>query len=72
VTQGYVAAGMGVSLVPLLALVAVRHGVAVRRLGPPPEPRHIWLATRPSLRDEPTVQAMVQALQGAAARSAAH
>lgn len=72
VTQGYVAAGMGVSLVPLLALVAVRHGVAVRRLGPPPEPRHIWLATRPSLRDEPTIQAMVQALQGAAARSAAH
>lgn len=72
VTQGYVAAGMGVSLVPLLALVAVRHAVVVRRLGPPPEPRHIWLATRPSLKDEPTVLTMVSALQGAAARAARH
>lgn len=69
VTQGYVAAGMGVSLVPRLALAAVRQGVVARRLSPEPEPRHIWLATRPSLRQEPTVCAMVRALQQAARRT---
>ena len=72
VTQGYVAAGMGVSLVPLLALVAVRHGVVVRRVEPAPEPRHIWLATRPALRNQPTVRAMVDALRLAAARADRH
>jgi DNA-binding transcriptional LysR family regulator len=66
VTQGYVAAGMGISLVPLLALGAVRRGVTVHRLAPPPEPRHIWLATRPALRDHPPVLRMVEALQAAA------
>ena len=66
VTQGYVAAGMGVSLVPLLALLAVREDVVVRRLGPSPEPRHIWLATRPGLAGQSTVLTMVNALQAAA------
>ncbi|HKT03876.1 MAG TPA: LysR family transcriptional regulator, partial [Rugosimonospora sp.] len=47
VTQGYVAAGLGAALVPLLALGAVREHVVVRALRTPPEPRHIWLATRP-------------------------
>lgn len=69
VTQGYVAAGIGVSLVPLLALGAIRRGVAVRHLVPAPLPRFIWAATRPVLREHPPVIAVVQALQ-AAARSA--
>lgn len=69
VTQGYVAAGMGVSLVPLLALGAVRRGVAVRRLGPAPLPRHIWMATRPSLRDHPPIRALAEALLAAARAS---
>lgn len=69
VTQGFVAAGMGVALVPLLALASVRPGVVVRRVEPTPEPRHIWLATRPALREQPTVCALVDALQGAAART---
>jgi DNA-binding transcriptional LysR family regulator len=72
VTQGYVAAGMGVSLVPLLALGALRHGVAVRRLGPAPTPRHIWLATRPALREQPTVVRMAEALRLAAANANKH
>jgi DNA-binding transcriptional LysR family regulator len=72
VTQGYVAAGMGVSLVPLLALGALRHGVAVRRLGPAPTPRHIWLATRPALREQPTVVRMAEALHLAAANANKH
>lgn len=69
VTQGFVAAGMGVALVPLLALVAVRQGVVARRIDPTPEPRHIWLVTRPALREQPTVCALVGALQAAAART---
>jgi len=69
VTQGYVAAGLGVALVPLLALGAVRHGVVVRRLGPAPAPRHIWLATRPALRDQPPVRQLAEALQDAARRA---
>jgi DNA-binding transcriptional LysR family regulator len=67
VTQGYVAAGLGVALVPLLALGAVRHGVTVRRLGPAPAPRHIWLATRPALTEQSPVRQLAQALQDAAA-----
>ncbi len=71
VTQGYVSAGMGVSLVPLLALGALRPGVVVRRFGPELAPRHIWMATRPALRDQPQVQEMTKALRAAAARAVA-
>lgn len=67
VTQGYVAAGLGAALMPLLALGAVRPGVAVRRLGPAPVPRHIWLATRPALASQSGVARLVGALQQAAA-----
>lgn len=66
VTQGYVSAGLGAALVPLLALGAVRSGVAVRRLTPPPRPRHIWLATRPALAEQPAVARMIEALRSAA------
>lgn len=66
VTQGYVAAGLGAALVPLLALGAVRSGVAVRKLVPPPRPRHIWLATRPALAEQPVVAQLISALRAAA------
>ena len=66
VTQGYVAAGLGAALVPVLALGAVREHVVVRRLRNPPEPRHIWLASRPNLLEQPAVRRMVDALRAAA------
>jgi len=66
VTQGYVAAGLGAALVPLLALGAVRGGVVVRRLSPAPHPRHIWAATRPSLAEQPAVRQLVAALRDTA------
>jgi DNA-binding transcriptional LysR family regulator len=69
VTQGYVAASLGVAFVPLLALGAVREHVAVRRLKTPPEARHIWVATRPAIATEPAVESMITAL-GHAARAA--
>jgi DNA-binding transcriptional LysR family regulator len=66
VTQGYVAAGLGVAFVPLLALGAVRDQVVVRRLRTPPEARHIWVATRPAVAAEPAVASMITALRQAA------
>jgi DNA-binding transcriptional LysR family regulator len=68
VTQGYVAAGLGAALVPVLALGAVREHVLVRKLRTPPEPRHIWLATRPALAAQPAVHRMITALKTAAGR----
>ncbi len=66
VTQGYVAAGLGVAFVPLLALGAVRDQVVVRRLTAPPEPRHIFVATRPAVVADPAVSSMIDALRRAA------
>jgi DNA-binding transcriptional LysR family regulator len=69
VTQGYVAAGLGAALVPVLALGAVREHVRVRKLRTPPEPRHIWLATRPALAAQPPVHRMITALKAAAGQT---
>lgn len=62
VTQGYVAVGLGVALAPLLALNATRREVVVRTVRPAPEPRHIWLITRPALTGVPSMQALAAAL----------
>ena len=65
--QAYVATGIGVGLVPLLALGTVHRGVAIRRLRREPEPRHVWVITRSAIASSATVAATVQALQLAAA-----
>jgi DNA-binding transcriptional LysR family regulator len=60
--QGFVAAGVGVSLIPDLALLAVRDDVAIRSLGGTPPVRSIQAAT---LRDgyrSPAVDAMLETL----------
>ena len=60
--QGFVAAGVGVSLIPDLALLAVRDYVAIRSLGARPPVRRIQAAT---LRDgyrSPAVDAMAEIL----------
>ena len=67
VTQGYVAVGLGVALVPQLGLSAVRRGIVVRSLRPAAAPRHIWLVTRPSLVVRPPVRELVAALRRASA-----
>jgi DNA-binding transcriptional LysR family regulator len=64
--QAYVAAGIGVGLVPVLALGAVHRGVAIRRLRREPEPRHVWVVTRPTIAATATVAATVKALRLAA------
>ena len=66
-TQGYVAAGLGVALVPVLALGALHDGVVVRRLLEEPAPRYVWAVTRPSAAQLAPVTAMLRALRAAAA-----
>jgi DNA-binding transcriptional LysR family regulator len=65
--QAYVAAGIGVGLVPMLALGTVHRGVEIRRLRRAPEPRHVWIATRPTAAATATVAATIEALRRAAA-----
>jgi DNA-binding transcriptional LysR family regulator len=60
--QGFVAAGMGVSFVPDLALVAVRDDVIVRSLGARPPVRHIVAATLADSFRSPAKQAMLDIL----------
>jgi DNA-binding transcriptional LysR family regulator len=65
--QGFVAARLGLALIPALAL-GVRHdGVAIRRLHHATQPeRHILAATRPAISSTVPVRAMITALQAEA------
>ena len=65
--QAYVATGIGVGLVPALALGTVHEGVVVRPIRNEPEPRHVWALTRPSLVDHVPVAQTLRALRRAAA-----
>jgi DNA-binding transcriptional LysR family regulator len=66
--QSFVAARLGVALIPTLALGATHDGVVVRRLSPASEPvRHVWAVTRPAIAEGAAVRAMIRALQAAAA-----
>jgi len=64
--QGFVAAGLGVTLVPALGLGAPHPGVAVRRLRRPEPVRHIYAAVRESIADLPPVAGLLDALTAAA------
>ena len=65
--QAYVATGIGVCLVPVLALGSVREGVVVRKLRREPEPRHVWTLTRPAVARQTPVVNTLRALRAAAA-----
>jgi DNA-binding transcriptional LysR family regulator len=65
--QGFVAAGLGVALIPTLGLGVLHDAVVVRRLRGDGEPvRHVWAATRPALCSHTPVKKMLAALQLAA------
>jgi DNA-binding transcriptional LysR family regulator len=65
--QGFVAAGLGVAFVPMLALGSSLHpGVAVRRLKNAQPARQVWALTRPAIADQVPVAAMLSCLQNAA------
>jgi DNA-binding transcriptional LysR family regulator len=65
--QGFVAAGMGVSFIPDLALVAVRDDVVVRSLGSKPPMRRIVGSTLADAFRSPAKQAMLDVLVEVAA-----
>jgi DNA-binding transcriptional LysR family regulator len=60
--QGFVAAGMGASLIPDLALISVRDDIVVRSLGARPPVRVIWAATLRDSYRSPAKQAMLEVL----------
>ncbi|MFF5492792.1 LysR family transcriptional regulator [Streptomyces aquilus] len=66
--QGFVAAGMGVSLIPRLGLgVGVRPGVVVRELRGPEPSRSIHAAVRATAPPQPALRAFIAAMRAAAA-----
>ncbi|MEY2533860.1 MAG: hypothetical protein QOF29_1770 [bacterium] len=60
--QGFVAAGMGASFIPDLALISVRDDIVVRSLGARPPARVIWAATLSDSFCSPAKQAMLDIL----------
>jgi DNA-binding transcriptional LysR family regulator len=60
--QGFVAAGMGVSFFPDLALPTVREDIVIRSLGAQPPVRHIAAATLAESYCSPAKQAMLEIL----------
>jgi DNA-binding transcriptional LysR family regulator len=66
--QGLVAAGVGVALIPELALSVVRSDIAIRALSPAPPVREIIAAVPAGARLVPAAPAMLGVLEAQAAR----
>ncbi|MFI9003902.1 LysR substrate-binding domain-containing protein [Streptomyces sp. NPDC053541] len=64
--QGFVAAGLGVSLVPLLGLSTRHPGVAVRRVRHPEPIRPIHAVVRSGSLDQPVLRTLLDALRESA------
>ncbi|MDX6723131.1 MAG: hypothetical protein QOD73_1535 [Solirubrobacteraceae bacterium] len=60
--QGFVAAGMGASFIPDLALISVREDIVIRSLGARPPVRVIWAATLTDSFESPAKRAMLDIL----------
>jgi DNA-binding transcriptional LysR family regulator len=65
--QGFVAAGLGVSLIPDMGLSTRHPGVAVRRVRNPEPLRSIYAAVRDSAPETPALNSLLAALRHAAA-----
>lgn len=66
--QGLVAAGVGVALIPRLALTRVQSGIAVRSLTPSSPTRRVTVATLPGAGVAPAARSMIQVLEEVASR----
>jgi DNA-binding transcriptional LysR family regulator len=62
VMQGFIAAGLGVTLLPDLALTTLRSDVVVRPTDPPAPKRRVWAATRAEGARSPATDEMVAIL----------
>src|SRR5215207_836951 len=67
-TQGFVAAGVGVSLIAELGLSSVREDIIVRSLGRETPMREIYAATANDAHRTPATLAMLEILQDVATR----
>jgi molybdate transport repressor ModE-like protein len=63
VLQGFVAGGLGVTLLPDLALASLRADVVVRPIVPEAAERRVWAAIRAEGSRSPAADAMVEALR---------
>jgi DNA-binding transcriptional LysR family regulator len=70
VVQGLVAAGVGLSLLPMLALTNLREDIAVRSLGPQTPVRRVSAAVAAGAYRSPATTAMLGVLQATGARYA--
>ncbi len=66
--QGLVAAGVGVALIPELALSVVRRDIVIRALSPAPPVRQVTAAAPSGVRLVPAAPAMLRILQAEAGR----
>jgi DNA-binding transcriptional LysR family regulator len=66
--QGLVAAGVGVALIPELALSGVRQDIAIRALSPRPPARRVIAATNARERRSPAAPAMLEILEEVTSR----
>lgn len=71
VLQGYVAAGLGVTLLPELALPTLRSEVVVRPVLPAAPTRRVWAASRSEASRSPATEAMLAILSEVGERFAA-
>lgn len=71
VLQGLVASGLGVTLLPDLALTSLHPGVAIVPVKPKPPIRNVWAATRAEGSRSPAADAMVEVLREVGERYAA-
>jgi DNA-binding transcriptional LysR family regulator len=62
VMQGFIAAGLGVTLLPDLALPTLRSELVVRATDPPAPQRRVWAATRSEGSRSPATEAMLEIL----------
>jgi DNA-binding transcriptional LysR family regulator len=64
--QGFVAAGLGVTLIPRMGLGQRHSGIVVRRVRNPEPVRSIYAAVRESSLDQPAMKTLLDALRDAA------
>jgi DNA-binding transcriptional LysR family regulator len=67
-TQGFIAAGVGVSLIAELGLTSMREDIVIRSLGRETPTREIYAATVADAHRTPATQAMLEILTGVASR----
>jgi DNA-binding transcriptional LysR family regulator len=65
-TVGFVAAGLGVALVPMLALSSLPDDVVFRRLRGDGPSRQVYVVTRSTRPSHPMIEVLVQALRSSA------